>query len=333
MRHRYTSATRTEKWRFDGREWARVSLHLDGGYADTTETDAGYRIVATSAESFGDLSGSAAGVRRLLDRIATVATRATATLRSHRRRIESAEISDEAASDTISISIRAPRAISFTIPLDTSADSILRYALPPSAIAIDPRAYPIAWRNGSGAVLLHEAVGHPGEIGPDPLHWPAWLEVADEPGAAGIGRLHVDDIGKPTERRLLTSGELPSAHRRSSFRDVPHRRLTNLVVRHDDDPFDEPVPRIDVFLVGHGHFDAHRDTVELRIDAADLVTDRERIALAPFALVEPRPGIAMKIRGGSGEGAAYPGVICSREGQRLPVGSFAPDILTDAFAR
>lgn len=333
MRHRYTSATRIEKWRFEGCAWRRSSVHLDSGFAETAEDGGGYRIEATSAEC--PLRPNVRDeVLQALDRLSGAAARATATLRSHHRVVECDGSRSEAVSDTISVSIHAPCEISFTLPVEAALlaiEPLTSLAVSAPRTEVDARAYPIVWRKGSGAILLHEAVGHPSELAPDPLRWPSWLEVADEPHAGGLGFMPVDDVGRETERRSLTSGGQPSAHRRSSYRDVPLRRLTNVVVRHDDDPFDEPAPRIEVFLVGRGHYDAHHDKVELRIGLADLVTKSGRIPLAPFALVERRADIAMRLAGARGEAIEYPGVICSREGQRLAVGSFAPDLLTDAF--
>lgn len=335
MEHRYTSATRTEKWHFDGRDWNRASLHLDSGVADTTEIARGFRIAAASGEPFTTIPDLRDALRGVFDTIANAGHRAALTIRSHRRIVDRDGRSDTAASDTISMTIRGPRECSASTRLsgaEQALAAILPLAADPPLLAVDARDYPIVWRNGSAAVLLHEAIGHPGELASEAIHWPAWLEVSDDPSAGGIGTMPVDDVGSQTSRRIISGGEPPSAQRRSGYRDVPLRRLTNVVARHDDDAFDEPVPRLEVFLIGRGHYDALRDSVELRIDVADVVTGEGRVAIAPFVMVERRDSIAMRLAGARGEAVDYPGVICSREGQRLAVGSVAPELLTDAFA-
>lgn len=155
---------------------------------------------------------------------------------------------------------------------------------------------PLVWRNGSAAVLLHEAAGHAQEHGQTPL-LPEWL--------------HLDN---------------PLAVRRASFRDVPLLRMTNLVARQQNAPFALPPARIEVLLVDGGSYDPLTELVTLRIAAADHVEGDVARRIAPFVFSRPRGAIAFL--GATGDPIRYPGVICSREAQELVVGSHAPVMVT-----
>lgn len=146
---------------------------------------------------------------------------------------------------------------------------------------------PILWRNGSAAVLLHEAVGHPLELEMPPVAWPEWLRV-----------------------------DCPLALRRASFSDVPLRRMTRVVVSQENAPFELPERRIDVHLVRGGAYDPLTDVVTIDV------------AIPSFTIRATRPQIAAAMIGATGAPIRYPGVVCSREGQELVVGSFAPLLLT-----
>ena len=186
------------------------------------------------------------------------------------------------------------------------------------------RGIPIVWRGGSGAVLLHEAVGHPAEAGRalSGMSWPKWLSVHDEPA------IQVDDEGNRCMTVDLLSGEKPGAFRRASFTDVPIRRMTNLVVRQNGATFDLPAKRLEVDLIDGGSFDALTDIVSLHVGAAELIDGRTRQAVAPFTFSETRTSVSRSLMGAMGEPDRYPGVVCSSEGQALIVGSFSPVLLT-----
>jgi len=163
-----------------------------------------------------------------------------------------------------------------------------------------PRTLPFLWKHGSAAVLLHEAIGHPLEHGQSPIEMPSWLTV-----------------------------DVPLRQRRASFKDVPLERMTDVVARQHAAPFALPEERIEIVLVDSGAYDPLTERVTLRIAAANLV-ERDRVrSMAPFTISEVRQNIARAIVGASGEPLRYPGVICSREGQELVVGSYAPLLLTE----
>ncbi|HUP46586.1 MAG TPA: hypothetical protein VM779_13855 [Thermoanaerobaculia bacterium] len=207
--------------------------------------------------------------------------------------------------------------------LEADLEWIRSIAAERPALSIDDhRNLPIVWRHGSGAVLLHEAAGHPAEHRKERVEWPGWLTVTDEPP------FDTDDTGRPARAVDLLGGGEPSAKRRASFRDVPLTRLSNVVVRQSGAPFDLPSHRIDVLLVGGGAYDPLTDAVTIRVVASDLIEGERSQRLAPFTITESRPSIARAVRGAGGEPQRYPGVICSTEGQEIAVGSHAPLLLT-----
>jgi hypothetical protein len=154
----------------------------------------------------------------------------------------------------------------------------------------DPAPLPIVWRNGSAAVLLHEAIGHAREQNAPTVAWPEWLHV-----------------------------ETPIAARRETFRDVPLPRMTRLVARHSNAPFALPDERIEVLLVAGGGFDPVSSEVAVHVAVS---------SAGAFTLRASRAAVAASLLGATGEPIRYPGVICSREGQELYVPSIAPVMVT-----
>lgn len=163
-----------------------------------------------------------------------------------------------------------------------------------------PADLPIVWRNGSGAVLAHEAIGHPLESGVAALDLPRWLDV-----------------------------DVALAERRASFRDVPLTRMRHVRMAQSGAPFVLPSRRIEVLLLDGGGYDPLTDMVTIRVVAANLMVDDEATPLSPFEILEPRMSLLRSIVGAAGDPVRYPGVICSREGQELFVESFAPDLVTE----
>jgi len=161
------------------------------------------------------------------------------------------------------------------------------------------RGVPIVWRNGSGAVLMHEAVGH-----------------AEEHGHEAIARV-----------------DIPRALRRQSFSDVPLMRMTEVRVAASAparrDERGRSSPHIEILLVAGGRYEPLTDCVSLSISAANLVDGDKRVRLRPFVIDETRERVAASIRDVGDVVRRYPGVICSKEGQELFVGSFSPDLVTE----
>lgn len=163
-----------------------------------------------------------------------------------------------------------------------------------------PSDVPIVWMHGSGAVLAHEAVGHPLEYGVDPVPLPEWLRV-----------------------------DVALEERRASFRDVPLVRMRHVRVSQANAPFALPARRIEILLVDGGGYDPLTGMVTIRVSAANLIDGTAVARLAPFEIFESRPLLLHSIAGASGQPIRYPGVICSREGQELFVESWAPDLLME----
>ena len=238
---------------------------------------------------------------------------------------------------TASIGERGQAASVVTSPRFMTEDikTLLAAVAAPPLATVDFRLYPIVWRGGSGAVLMHEAIGHAAEHAASPIVWPHWLRVDDVPDVDGGLRMGgVDDTGERLQAADLTAGGRPSARRRASFSDLPIARMTNLVVQQRNAPWPEtlPLPRIEVSLVGGGRYEPLTDRVTIDVLAANLMSDTTRQALQPFELSESRKAIAEHLAGATGEPRRYPGVICSSEGQELFVGSFSADVVTSAMA-
>jgi hypothetical protein len=206
-----------------------------------------------------------------------------------------------AQSVTVTIVLREQGCSIVTDPLHFAADlALLQSITATPAVRNVPRdVAALVWRNGSGAVLLHEAIGHPREHGQPEIAWPAWLEM-----------------------------DVRFAQRRASFRDRPLRRMESLTVHQHGAPMSMPDRRIEVLLVDGGNYEPLTGTVRMRIAAADLIEGTEVTRLAPFTLVSTREQIAAELSGAEGESVRYPGVICSREGQEVVVPSAAPTLLT-----
>jgi hypothetical protein len=194
-----------------------------------------------------------------------------------------------------------------------------------------PSSLPMAWQEGSAAVLIHEAVGHPAERGIFAPSVPSWLRVDDSPETGHLVRLETDDTGTPVGSRTLTDGLPPDALRRWSHRDIPARRMTNLIVRGSGRPVTRlPSPRVDVLLASAGQWDPLTDEVSVKIAAADLVDGPHRRPVEPFTWSIRRAELFRLLAGWFGEVHRHPGVLCGDEGVALPVGSAAVGLMTEA---
>jgi hypothetical protein len=185
----------------------------------------------------------------------------------------------------------------------------------------DYKEFPIAWYNGSASVLLHEAIGHAAEEGAKAMTWPRWLRVRDEPP------FRLDDAGNVAGVADLLV-EAPKSFRRATFRDVPTRRMTRVIVDHHRAPFTLPVKRIDVHLLRNGHYDPLTDQVTLTVTNAYLVDGNRKRLLPPFVIGESRTRLRTALAGASGAPVRYPGVVCATDGQKLIVECAAPLMLT-----
>ena len=308
----------------------------------------GSRLVTESRLIHGsaDLRGATIDARddcdeellTLCDRESDRVRAAIAPLREGRARAIVSARSDSGVSATISLRVRDLSVVTTLPHLAADYEMLIELASVP-AVADADLGVPLIWRNGSGAVLMHEAAGHPAELDRPEIDWPKWLRV-----------------------------ESPLALRRESFTDVPLRRMTQVTVtapvissaaRDPEDMRDhrsagpdssrsEPALSdaerseevsngtlgmtgryIEILLVAGGRYEPLTDHVSLSISAANLINGENSIRLRPFKIDETREAIARSLRGASGDVRRYPGVICSKEGQNVFVGSHAPDLVTD----
>lgn len=278
---RYASASLDELWLRGLLAERRLS------FGEAFGDEAG--IVATDVRDDGLVAACAAEMERLREHI----------LPDARMRLV-AEATLDGVSATMTVTLGTHSIV--TSPEHLAADvRMLRSAavVPPSHAARIPGGTPMIWRNGTGAILLHEAIGHAREHHHPELVWPEWLSV-----------------------------DVPLTRRRASFRDVPLLRMTTLIARQAGAPFVLERTRIEVLLIDGGAYDPLTEMVTVRIAAADLVDGENVVRLPPFALVRGRQEIAASLAGAIGDPIRYPGVICSREGQELVVGSYAPVMVT-----
>jgi len=208
----------------------------------------------------------------------------------------------------------------------TIESCIREFARAPGEMGRDP-TLPIAFSNGSAAVLAHEMIGHPAELSPQD-GFPDWLAIWDDPAGPLVTMMNGDDGGQ-THRVNLTQGEQPSAFRRATHRDVALRRMTNTLVTSTRE-IALPDSYIDVTILGNASVSRSTGEVRLRVITATLVGGVERIPLAPFTLESSVRRISAALIGSHGPAVIYPGVLCSEEGQRLPVGAASPGLLLSA---
>ncbi|HKR63383.1 MAG TPA: hypothetical protein VJZ00_06590 [Thermoanaerobaculia bacterium] len=207
-----------------------------------------------------------------------------------------AEASTEGVSATMTVTQHGHSIV--TAPEHLDADvALLRTAGVPPAGAAASSPPPLVWKNGTGAILLHEAIGHPREHACEELVLPQWLEV-----------------------------DIALRQRRATFRDIPLLRMQHVKAKQTNAPFHLSEERIEILLIDGGAYEPLTDEVTIHIAAADLIEGDAKRRLAPFALTQPRRSI--QFLGATGETLRYPGVICSREGQELVVGSYAPVMVT-----
>lgn len=171
-------------------------------------------------------------------------------IRNGRVRIVVRATSDEGTVATLTVTIGGTSIV--TTPQHAVEDAAMLERLvsapPPPSPA--PGA-PLVWRNGSAAVLLHEAVGHAAEHGHPPLDLPPWLDV-----------------------------RVGFAQRRETFRDVPLQRMTEVVISQHGAPFALPDERIDIELVTGGSYEplTHTITVDVAVPRLSIRATREQIA-------------------------------------------------------
>jgi len=343
--HLFASALREDRWTFRGGQATHNQSHLESGWS-LTRLGREQELLLTTGTDFASLDAD-----RFLDRspgrlsrdlherlgaidppvAAELSAAVDIRVRSTARYVSRGESPVE-SHQTIVIARVSGRSIVTTPEALTARLSQVLEDEEIGEQRVSLRdSYPTLWLEGSGAVLFHELIGHPSEASAPALSLPSWLEVMDDPGHEGLGSFSADDTGLPSRVALLSSGNRPAGFRRDNFRNPPLRRMSNLVVRHQQAPFSLPDSRVEIREVAGASWDELIDSVSLTITNADLVTPGRRQPLDTFRFHASRKDMAAAMAGARGSPVSYPGVICSREGQKVPVGSWAPDLLMGAL--
>lgn len=173
------------------------------------------------------------------DELVAICERELARLREAMPRDARVRIVAEASTDGVSatMTIRRGELSIVTTPEHVAEDlALLECGGAAEQTRLPSHRPPIVWRNGTAAVLLHEAFGHPAEHGHPPIAWPSWLHV---------------DLGL--------------RHRRATFRDVPLLRMTHVRATQENAPFEVPDGAVEVLLVAGGSYEPLTETVTLQI--------------------------------------------------------------------
>ena len=286
-------------------------------------------MLALNAEDVEWLSTAA----RPSEELRLLAERVGVAVRAQRRRrvIRGATVHDRSESALVVVSTHRERFVASLANIDIAFGRIVALMQERAQLSIDDvPSVPWVFTNGSGAVLLHEAVGHPAELGISVGEWPAWLAVFDDPHYDAIGKIEVDDIGELPSAADLLDFETPQSWRRLHVRDVPLRRMSNLRVESSE-MMALPEQRLEVVLMDEGTFDPHSDDIAFDVRVAYYVDDESRRRVEPFRIKLPRSFVAAQMSGAHGTLTTYPGVICSSEGQALPVGGASVDLIVEAL--
>lgn len=315
MDHTFDIVTRDGVW--------RAGVAIEERLSFGTARQRGYSITAGDAfdaELDAACAAAFAPLQRLARSVADGRVRAVAAV----RRVRSSNGEDEWTSAAMTVTIGGLSIVTSVAHFDEDVQWLRSAGQGAVAPLESYPGLPIVWTHGSASVLLHEAIGHAAEERSTRIEWPEWLRVRDEPP------FRLDDAGN-TARPADLLAEAPSSLRRATFRDVPIRRMTRVIVDHQAVSASLPDRHIEVQLAGLGHYDPVRDDIALTVTHSERVDGSRREPLAPFVIRESRERIRRSLAGASGAPVRYPGVVCSTDGQKLIVDCAAPVIVTSEF--
>ncbi len=344
--HLFVAAVREQLWLLLGANQRLAEERFELGWSRTREIDGQLHLEVSSGLAQLDpariLSRSPAAIESdLRGRLEidppppSIRRDRPLVLRINRSARLVATSSGERTSDTTTITISSAlgkREISVVTTPDHLETDLLRLddavSSPPQLQLGAWQSLPMVWIGGTGAVLLHEAAGHPAErsIG---ARWPAWVSIRDDPRREGLGAMTFDDCGEDAMPSRLDQGERPHSRRRASFRDIPTSRMSHLVVEHSGGDVTLPDEHVEISLIDRGGYDPLTDRLRLEIAVASLVQGERRTRLEPFVYDQLREDVPGSLTGACGALETYPGVICSSEGYKLPVGSTSTRLLTE----
>ena len=335
--HLYASTIRDEVWIAAGGDLTKVSERSEKGLAHTKHRAESVEIEAT--DSFAGFDAIEAEIESAIGSdvtplVSDIAARTGRPLRIRivrlARKVIADRVHDLRSEQLLVLSAGSSRSIVTRVDEVDGFRDLLETPEEPPIQLENYRSQFLEWSDGSAAVLMHEAVGHPAEQGRTDVTWPEWLSVSDRPSR--LSPRGIDDCGVRTRDSELTVPPVSLAWRRSSFRDAPLRRMSSISVAAHGVIALVPSERVRIRLISGGRYDGLSDMVTLGISAAELVTGRQVIPLSPFTIREKRATVARSLMGQCGPESAYPGVACFDEGQRLFVESRACAILTRPFA-
>lgn len=332
--HEFELERTEERWEIGPGEPRLVELRSERGESTLERTSAGLFITASSTESVPKSSDYGGQSERLLARVFDLLPGPHRWQLRRVRSIRKVTVEEESfAREEHYVSLRSDAGLGIVVPFSDAIDIEIDRQLDRltadfvGAESFDPTV-PLLWTGGTGSILFHESLGHPSEVGSTPLRWPEWIRVLDDPSGEGLGTMENDDIGLPVQRADLTAGEIPTAFRREGYRDSPLRRMTSLRVELTGPEVEPPPDRIEIRHLGGGAWDPVSDQVSIRVTSAVRVREGRRRPLHPFVWNVQRSIVPALLVGATGSPHPYPGVLCRDEGQRIPVGSASPDILT-----
>ncbi|HVT04910.1 MAG TPA: hypothetical protein VHL58_16215 [Thermoanaerobaculia bacterium] len=338
MKWNFASCVLQEVWHLQGGSFLLDSRNTDAGYeANSDEGSISRAVSMTAQELIGSTLPSS-------DAFLQEVQRAAGTMNLRIRWAHETHFGQSESKDLLS---QREYAVLSTSSVFGPASAIADRGLLPSAISLlrdvaqqrTDGAFcawdemPILWSRGTAGVLFHEAIGHPAERSMTSDFFPAWLEVRDLPLQSGLGELWRDDVGERTREANLRE-ESPRALRRASYRQPLSMRLTNVVCSSTaSESIDLPERYIEVIAVAGGEYDPPADRVTLAVSCSNLVEGGHRSALTSFRYSATRGAIAASLQVCGSRIVPYPGVLCSDDGQTLPVGTFSPDLLTRPLRR
>lgn len=336
MRRHFASCALLESWHLEDGRLSLQSRNVDAGYEEGGKDDSTSLAFSAAGETLlgSPLPSSDLFLHEIKAEAGTMDLRVRWAHETHLGAGSNEVLSQREYAVISTTSPGGPLSVIADRGLLSTAMTLLRDVATlrrPAEGACEWEQTPILWSRGTAGVFFHEAIGHPAERSMSSAFFPDWLEVRDMPLHPGLGSLSIDDAGlnaRPADLRQ----EAPWGLRRASYRQPLSRRLTNLVCGGaSPDPLKLPQRYIEILAVSGGEFDAIDDRVTLHISASRLVDGTAGIAQAPFRYSAGRREIAGSLQALGSRLIPYPGVLCSDDGQTLPVGTFSPDLLTAAL--